>query len=68
MDNRRTVLLADANEEFRGLLRNAIERSGEFTVVGSAGDGMEAVRLIGQYRPELVVMDVASSMAKANGS
>lgn len=58
MDNRRTVLLADANEEFRGLLRNAIERSGEFTVVGSAGDGMEAVRLIGQYRPELVVMDV----------
>ena len=58
MDNRRTVLLADANEEFRGLLRNAIERSGEFTVEGSAGDGMEAVRLIGQYRPELVVMDV----------
>ena len=58
MDNRRTVLLADANEEFRGLLRNAIERSGEFTVVGSAGDGMEAVRLIGQYGPELVVMDV----------
>ena len=58
MDNRRTVLLADANEEFRGLLRNAIERSGEFTVVGSAGDGMEAVRLIGQYRPGLVVMDV----------
>ena len=58
MDNRRTVLLADANEDFRSLLREAIERSGEFTVVGSAGDGTEAPQLIGQYHPELVVMDV----------
>ena len=26
MDSRRTVLLADANEEFRGMLREAIEK------------------------------------------
>lgn len=58
MDNRRTVLLADANEEFRGMLREAIEKTEEFTVVGSTGDGMEALQLIGQYRPELLVMDV----------
>lgn len=39
MDNRKTVLLADANEEFRTMLREEIERSEEFTVVGSVGDG-----------------------------
>ena len=39
MDNRKTVLLADANEEFRTMLRDEIERTEEFTVVGSVGDG-----------------------------
>ena len=58
MDNRRTVLLADANEEFRGMLRDAIKKTEEFTVVGSAGDGTEAAQLIGRYHPELAVMDV----------
>ena len=58
MDDRRTVLLADANEEFRGMLREAIEKTEEFTVVGSTGDGMEALQLSSQCRPELLVMDV----------
>ena len=40
MDNRRTVLLADANEEFRTMLRDAIETTEEFTVVVSVGNGM----------------------------
>ena len=35
MDIRRTVLLADANEEFRLMLREAIEKSGEFTVAAT---------------------------------
>lgn len=59
MDNRRTVLLADANEEFRGMLREAMEKTEEFTVVNSTGDGAEALQLIMQRQPELVVMDVA---------
>ena len=57
MDNRRTVLLADANEEFRGMLREAIEKIEGFTVVGSTGDGAEALQLMGQYHPDLTVMD-----------
>ena len=39
MENRRTVLLADANEEFRGMLRDVIEKTEGFTVVCSTGDG-----------------------------
>lgn len=58
MDNRKTVLLADANEEFRGMLRETIEKTEGFTVVGSTGDGAEALQLMGKYRPDLVVMDV----------
>ena len=58
MDNRRTVLLADANEEFRTMLREAVEKSEEFTVVGSVGDGTAALQLISQRHTELVVMDV----------
>ena len=58
MDTRKTVLLADANEEFRGMLREIIDQTEEFTVVGSTGDGAEALQLIEQRRPDLVLMDV----------
>ena len=43
MDIRRTVLLADANEEFRTLVRKIIDETEEFSVVGSVGDGTEAL-------------------------
>ena len=43
MDNKRTILLADANEEFRSMLRENIEKSEEFTVVGDTGDGTGGV-------------------------
>ena len=58
MDTRKTVLLADANEEFRGMLREIIDQTEEFTVVGSTGDGAEALQLIEQRRPDLILMDV----------
>ena len=45
MDKKRTVLLADASEEFRAMLQEAIEQAGEFTVTASTGDGREALRL-----------------------
>ena len=55
MEIRRTVLLADANEDFRAMLRENIEKTDGFTVVGSVGDGREALRLIEEKRPDLVV-------------
>lgn len=58
MDIRRPVLLADANEEFRTMLRESIDQTEEFTVVGSTGDGAEALKLIEQRKPDLVLMDV----------
>ena len=58
MDNKRTILLADANEEFRSMLRENIEKSEEFTVVGDTGDGTEALRLINQLQPDLAMIDL----------
>ena len=60
MVNRRTVLLADANEEFRGMLRDAIEKTEEFTVVGSAGDGTEALQMLDQLKPGTAMLVKAS--------
>ena len=58
MEIRRTVLLADANEDFRTMLRENIEPTDGFTVVGSVGDGREALRLIEENKPDLVLADV----------
>lgn len=58
MENLTRVILADANEEFRAVLKETIEKTGEFCVVGSAGDGEEAWRLITEQAPELVLCDV----------
>ena len=58
MENRRTVLLADANEEFRTMVREAIEKTGEFAVVGNVGTGTEVLQLVNQLHPDLVLMDI----------
>ena len=58
MDNQITVVIADANEEFRSMLRESVEESGEFTVVGMAGDGMSALRLVQEKKPQLLLSEV----------
>ena len=58
MENQLKVLLADGSEEFRILLKQHVESTGEFKVVGSTGDGMEALQLVRRERPDLLVMDV----------
>ncbi|MDQ1480142.1 MAG: two-component system, NarL family, response regulator DegU [Actinomycetota bacterium] len=52
------VLLADDHQLLRQAIRRALEDAG-MTVVAEAGDGGEAVRLAGELRPDVVVMDVS---------
>ena len=69
MDIRRTVLLADANEEFRTLVRKIIDETEEFSVVGSVGDGTEALRLAREEAPDLILMGwTASAYSSSCGS
>ena len=58
MANEVRVILADASEEFRILLKDSIEETGEFQVVGSTGDGEQLAQMIGELKPQLVIMDV----------
>jgi DNA-binding NarL/FixJ family response regulator len=52
------VLLADDHDVLREGLKATIRAHAEFSVVGEARDGVEAVRLAKSLKPELVVMDV----------
>ena len=58
MANEVRVILADASEEFRILMKDTIEETGEFCVVGSTGSGEELVRLTAELKPQLVIMDL----------
>ncbi len=58
MKNETKVFLADASEEMRLLLKQSIESTGEFTVVGSVGNGMDAASQIAKLQPELLIMDI----------
>ena len=53
------VLLADDNARFRGVLRRLLERDPEIVVVAEAGDGVEALELAEDVRPDVVLMDVS---------
>ncbi len=52
------VLVVDDHSIVREGLKYVLEQSGEFEVVGQAGDGEEAVRVAAEVSPDLVVMDV----------
>ena len=52
-----SVLIADDHQLLRQALRRAMEDAG-LVVLGEAGDGAEAVQLVDELRPELVIMDV----------
>ncbi len=52
------VLVVDDHQIMRDGLQQVLEASGEFKVVGHAGDGPTAVSMAGNLRPEVIIMDV----------
>jgi DNA-binding NarL/FixJ family response regulator len=52
------VLLVDDHDLFRTGLRNLLEEYGGVSVVGEASNGVEAVRLVREVAPEVIVMDL----------
>ncbi|MBB5791355.1 response regulator [Jiangella mangrovi] len=52
------VLLVDDQELFREGVRVIVDAQDGMTVVGSAGDGLEAVRLVDRLSPDVVLMDI----------
>src|SRR5436305_14454164 len=52
------VLLADDDRPFVEALQPLIERQPELLVVGSAGDGLAAIELAEELRPDAIVIDL----------
>lgn len=59
------VLLADDNTQFRGVLRRLLERDPEIAVIAEASNGAEAIVLVDEHHPDVVLMDV--SMPSVDG-
>ena len=53
-----TVMLADTGEEFRMLLKGALEATGEFTVVAETDNGAQVLPLVHRYHPQILVMEM----------
>ena len=58
LTGRTKVMVVDDHPIMRSGLRDVLEASGRFEVVGLAGDGEEAVRTVGELEPQVIVMDV----------
>ena len=53
------VVLVDDHRLLREGLRRILEASEGIHVVGEAGDGLSALKAVAEFRPDVVVMDVA---------
>ena len=51
-------VLLDDQQLMRSGLRMMMESAGDIEVVGEAGDGREAIELIGELHPDVVLMDI----------
>lgn len=59
------IVIADDHVLFRAGTRSLLEQEPDLKVVGEASDGKEAVDLVAELRPNVVLMDIA--MPKVNG-
>jgi two-component system chemotaxis response regulator CheB len=53
-----TVLVVDDSAFMRQLIAEMVESNGEYRVVGTAADGMEALEKIRSLAPDIVTMDI----------
>ena len=65
MDNLTSVMIADNTEEFCSALSGALQRIGGFQIVGTANDGEQAIRMVADRRPQILVLDLM--LAKQDG-
>lgn len=59
------ILLVDDHEIVRFGLCALLEKEEDLKVIGQAGDGLEAIELVDQLDPDLIIMDM--SMPNMNG-
>lgn len=65
MENKKRIVIAEDHTILRAGLRAMLSFQNDLEVVGEAGDGREAVRVVDKHVPDLLLIDL--SMPKLNG-
>ena len=65
MKNKVKLLIVDDHPVFRRGLREIIEENSKFQIVGETSDGMTAVRLAKELKPDIAIVDI--DMPQMNG-
>jgi DNA-binding NarL/FixJ family response regulator len=65
MEKKKRILIVDDYPIFREVLRSLLSSHQDFDIVGEAGDGLEAIELVSELHPDLVLMDI--SMPRMDG-
>ncbi len=58
MEIKTRILIADANPDFCKLLTDVIAAEPDLEIVGTAADGIEALALIAELTPDIILMDL----------
>ena len=58
METKTRILIADSNQDFCRLMTDTFSREKDLEVVGVAGDGIEALSLLAELKPDLLLMDL----------
>ena len=58
METKTRILVADSNQDFCRLITDTFSREKDLDVVGVAGDGIEALNMLAQFKPDLLLMDL----------
>lgn len=58
MENLTTVIIADNSQEFCSGLVSALQRANGFQVLGTANDGEQAIRMVLERKPKILVLDM----------
>ena len=65
MEHTSAVFIADSAEDFCSGLTAALQRADGFRVLGTTGDGEQAIRMIEEKKPDILVLDLM--LAKKDG-
>ena len=59
------IAIADDNEKMVKLLGDIVRREDSFQLVGTANDGLEAMQLVKEKQPDIILLDIV--MPKLDG-